>query len=104
MDMKAYQFSDGEYSRILFAETEGQARNCGKCEFGIDFIDVEVRRAKWADQYKHEHLIPKKAYLENGWWWECRCGTPQYEETAIVIGDMVYCDKCKEQADIKKSS
>ncbi|PFJ30638.1 hypothetical protein COI92_06520 [Bacillus anthracis] len=104
MDMRAYQVSDGEYSRIFFAETAGQARNFGKCEFGIDFIDVEVRRAKWADQYKHENFIPKQVYLENGWWWECRCGTPQYEESAIVIRDMVYCESCKEQADIKKSS
>ncbi|OUB11236.1 hypothetical protein BK708_29965 [Bacillus thuringiensis serovar yunnanensis] len=95
--MKAYQVSDGEYSQLCFAETAGQARNFGKCEFGIDFIDVEVRRAKWADQYKKEHLIPKQAYLDNGWWWECRCGTPQYKETAIVIGDRVYCEDCKDK-------
>ncbi|MFD0768847.1 hypothetical protein ACFQZ1_07965 [Bacillus sp. CGMCC 1.60114] len=102
--MKAYQVSDGEYSRIVFTETPGQAKQCGMDEFGIDFIKVEVRRAKWADRYKCEHLIPKEAYLDNGWWWECRCGTPQYKETAIVIGYMVYCEKCKGQADVKKSS
>ncbi|PHB30973.1 deoxyuridine 5'-triphosphate nucleotidohydrolase [Bacillus pseudomycoides] len=28
---------------------------------------VEVRRTKWVDQYKSEHLIPKQAYLDNGW-------------------------------------
>ncbi|MFA2720593.1 hypothetical protein [Bacillus paranthracis] len=93
--MKAYQVSDGEYSRITFAETAGQARNFGMCEFDIDFIAVEARRAKWADEYQHEHLIPKEAYLANGWWWECKCGTPRYEETAIVIGDMVYCKDCR---------
>ncbi|HDR8453935.1 TPA: hypothetical protein QC364_000726 [Bacillus cereus] len=101
--MKAYQVSDGEYSRIAFAETAGQARNFGMCEFGIDFITVEVRRAKWADEYGSEHQIPKEAYLANGWWWECKCGSPQYEETAIVIGDMVYCKECRPDREEKWS-
>lgn len=102
--MKAYQISDGEYSQIVFTETPGQAKRCGMDEFGIDFIEVEVRRAKWADQHKSEDLIPKQAYLDNGWWWECRCGFPQTKEDAIVIEDVVYCEECKEKADIKKSS
>lgn len=93
--MKAYQVSNGEYSQVFFAETAGQARQYGANEFGIDFIAVEVRRAKWADEYGSEHLIPKWAYLANGWWWECQCGFPQYEETAVVIRDVVYCEACK---------
>lgn len=100
--MKAYQVSDGEYSRIAFAKTAGQARNFGMCEFGIDFIHVEVRRAKWADEYGSESQIPKWAYLLNGWWWECRCGHPQYDETAIVIEDMVYCEDCKPKLEESK--
>lgn len=92
-NMKAYQVSNGEYSCIAFG-TRGQARSLGANEFGCDFTEVDVKRAKWADEYQGAENIPKEAFLKNGWWWECNCGQAQYEETAIVLNEFVYCEKC----------
>ncbi|MGR3776030.1 hypothetical protein ACT1UG_09785 [Bacillus paramycoides] len=93
--MKAYQVSDGEYSTIVFMETAGQAKAWGSNEFGIDFVDVQVKRCKWADNYKSMDEIPKREFLEHGWFWECICGIPQYDDDAIIIDETVYCEKCK---------
>lgn len=92
--MKAYQVSDGEYSCIAFG-TRGQARSLGANEFGCNFTEVDVRRAKWADEYQGAENIPKEVFLKNGWWWECNCGQAQYEKTAIIINDAVCCEKCR---------
>lgn len=94
MELKAYQVGNGEYSIIAFG-TRGQVRRLGADEFGCDFIKVDVRRAKWADEYQGTENIPKEVFLKNGWWWECNCGMAQYEETAILINDVVYCEKCQ---------
>lgn len=93
--LKAYSSSNGEYGVIVFSETPGQAKASAANHFDVDFVDVSVKRAKWADEYAGKEIIPKSAYLVAGWWWECECGFPQYEETAIVIDEVVYCEKCK---------
>ncbi|MEM5669942.1 hypothetical protein AAHB59_18200 [Bacillus cereus] len=39
--------------------------------------------------------IPKREFLEHGWFWEYICGIPQYNDDAIIIDETVYCEKCK---------
>ncbi|GED14011.1 hypothetical protein [Aneurinibacillus migulanus] len=99
--LKAYQVSNGEYSQIVFSSTRGGAKYISEFYDGSNFLDLEVRRARWADEFVDAHSIPKQSYLDNGWWWECRCGQPQYKETAIVINELVYCQKCLKKSEGK---
>lgn len=99
--MKAYMGGDSEgYATIHFAESRGKARQHFSNEYGIDFIDVQVNRAAYADPYANGDRIPRKVLLENGWWLECRCvnSHPMTEDDAVVIDDVVYCDECKHKA------
>jgi hypothetical protein len=91
-NLKAYHVSnDDGYGQIIFAETPGKAK--ARNSFYADFLELRATRAKWADKYQGQK-IPKQAYLENGWWFECKCLEMQTEETAIVIDEVIYCEKC----------
>lgn len=99
--MKAYICSNDEYSTVVFAETRGKARTMAKANDLFDFtdwIDISVRRAPEFDSFAEQGYVPKEVLIKHGWWWECKCGTPQYEETAIVINDSVFCEKCVDKA------
>lgn len=82
-------------SVIEFASSAIAARRYGANQLDTDFKSIEsCRRAKWADQYADERVIPPEAYIANGWWFECHhCGTRVDGETEgrVIDGNAVFC-------------
>lgn len=78
---RAYDKSeDSDYGMmIVLAESASEARQIGwlySDDIGVDeYIDMRVKRERWADVYATTTEIPLQAYLENGWRWSCKgCG------------------------------
>jgi hypothetical protein len=100
--VKAYQVSHPEdESMIVFAETAGQAR--GKAYsvgFWDEFTELRVTRSPYADPYAEDGKVPTSVLLEHDWYFECDCFEMQDIETAIVINEKIFCEKCKPKGDV----
>jgi len=109
--MKAYTVTESdEYTGgIIFARFNAEARRIGASVYGDgDFRSVECRRSSQFDQY-YPGPVPKKALIENGWWFECNhCGRrieSDYDDEdydpitdSVEDGDFIYChETCKQQ-------
>lgn len=101
--MKAYIARDnyGDHgSRVVFAETPGQAKNMayGEFEGWVEWLDIRVRRAPEYDTwYDESGKVPIEVLLADGWHWECaalECRTQVYEDNAKIIDGVVFCKKC----------
>lgn len=99
--MEAYQFDDEQdgYSQIVYAESASKAKML--IDTDIQFINIRVHRAKWADQYGNMKDIPIEVLLNRGWWYDCNggCGDRLYDQdlidkTAIIEDNHIYCKEC----------
>ena len=97
--LKAYlvDTGDDEGAQIYFASTPGRAKAQAAGEDGIKFVEVgSCKRMPQFDQYA-ETGIPAKAYIENGWWFECwgcslRCSEEMDEDVEDDEGNPIACD------------
>ena len=96
--MKAWSYKDeDDMVSIYYAETRNEARMDASCEYGEDYKDVVVHRAKWADKYGPNPLdIPDKAWITNGFKVECaNCGNWTGEDDlGGYIKGKVVCKEC----------
>lgn len=99
--MKAYEYDDDDgMATIYYAETTGQAKYLVKYDYDIDFTDIRVRRAKWADEYGSMDEIPPIIFIKQGWGWDCLgCNKMLYEDDfeekrAITEDGEIYCKEC----------
>jgi hypothetical protein len=85
---------------VVFAETAGKAKQKAHIELETDsFIDVELKRAKQYDTYSSMEEISKEVLIQDGWWFECRCGYQITQDRinegeAAVFENEVYCQTC----------
>lgn len=97
--MKAWhvQDTDGEMQEVVFAEKRSEAIYKSEAYRWTDYINVRVKRAKYADGLENE---PKdkilQVLLDNGWWFECgNCFTHVTDEDSFFIQNgHVFCEKC----------
>lgn len=96
--MKAYccKERDGDgYAVIVYGKTRGQAKREGASELDIDFLDANVSRLPWADEYRDMDDIPAEEFLAHGWWLPCaKCGKQVDEDTAVLTDTKVLCKEC----------
>jgi hypothetical protein len=70
--LKAFDVSDGEHGKVVFAKIHVHARRDGANLLDCDFRDIEhCRRAPAFDEYANKGSVPVKALLEAGWWQSC---------------------------------
>jgi len=100
--MKAFHVYDKENSgeeachEIVFAETAAQAKYKSEAySYGVPWTDIAAIRKPELDQYAETGVIPKSAYIADGWYFECDdCGS---FSATNQIGDKVYCSSCYEK-------
>lgn len=83
--MKAYLIDAGDEetgAQIYFGETSGKAKAKAAAEEGISIIELaSCRRAPEFDEFAATGVVPAKALIEAGWWFECYgCGRRCDEE------------------------
>lgn len=94
---KAWVISDNDFeqSQVVFCETRNQAKHIAACEFGEEYIHVNVRREKKYDQY-FKNGVSESVLLDDGWFYWCfECGRQVFRETCpnLVISEngFIYC-------------
>ena len=77
-------------------ETAAQAKyNSESYSNGVPWTDISAVRKPQFDQYAEDGIIPKSAYIADGWYFECDvCGS--FSATNEVEGK-VLCDSCYEE-------
>lgn len=98
--MKAYKVTEPNegYAEILFAETRGAAKVRSEYYDGCNYTELHAVRTPEFDEWAAKGKVPKAVLFAHGWWWTCSgssCTRHVTEETGTIIGDDVYCDKCK---------
>lgn len=90
-----------EYSRIVFAETRGQAQAEGASLLDRDFMEVSAVRAKKYDKYAEDMTVPIDVLLKDGWWFTCHglnCCNEVYQDDiengGMILNGMPYCPDC----------
>lgn len=99
--MKAYHVYDNENQgeealhEIVFAETVSQAKYRSEAySCGVPWVYISAIRKPMFDQYAESGIIPKSAYIKDGWYFECdECGS--YSATRMNE-ENVLCDDCYE--------
>ncbi|MCC2250058.1 hypothetical protein JUJ52_08770 [Virgibacillus sp. AGTR] len=100
--MKAWHTQDinGEMQEIVFAETRAKAIYQSEAYGWTDYINVRIKRARYADGLEGNPKQLKQSMLENGWWFECdSCLTHVDIENLInqpivTNNGKVMCDTC----------
>lgn len=100
--LKAWQVDryDEAESCIVFAETQGKARQLGMYELEESFMDVQSpRRVKWADKFAEQGKVPLAEKIAHGWWQECAHCDAQVDEDSLadgarIVGEKAYCHEC----------
>ena len=102
--LKAYEYDNdfNDESFIVFAESANKAKQivCNSDYTDDKYIDVRVKRVKWADKYKETEKIPAEEYLKHGWQLDCAgCLERVGEDECVIINGAPYCKECA--SDIK---
>lgn len=102
MTLKAFHIRDKENSgeeachEIVFAETAAQAKYISEAySNGVPWTDISAVRKPQFDQYAETGIIPKSAYIADGWYFECdACGS---FSATHENGEKVLCEDCYEE-------
>ncbi|MDF2880172.1 MAG: hypothetical protein K0R54_729 [Clostridiaceae bacterium] len=99
--MKAWHVQDneGDMQEIVFADRridaiyKSEAMECTK------YIDIRIKRAKYADNLENEPSKLIQAQLDNGWIFECsKCSNYISEDDKYIIKDnSICCEKCNKE-------
>lgn len=116
--LKAFEWVNSwdDGNPIVFTHTAGQAKAQIADEYDIDFVDINVKRLKWADRYANCAEIPIHAYLANSWWVPCsNCYDGMHtiddifggDNMAYLVGDNIenlelICECCASDTKIDK--
>ena len=96
---KAYSYQDDSGDVVI---VYGETRNKVKVEiqgtYGVNYTDIRVKRASWADKYGSVENIPDKAWLDNDYAVKCNeCGEFCYEHEGKWLEDGRWvCEKCSD--------
>lgn len=101
--LKAYCYTDDQtgYSTIYYAENRNKAKLIAAGDQDENYIDVNIHRAPWADEYGSMDNIPFEKFLEQGWRYECiKCSqwldqTDIDENNAFIVKGGLICKKCQ---------
>lgn len=100
--MKAYHVHDKgnsneeAYHEIVFAETPAQAKYKSEAySNGVPWTDIAAIRKPQFDQYAESGVIPRSAYVADGWYFECdQCGSLF---ATNEVNEQIICDFCLEE-------
>lgn len=82
-------------SKIIFHHHALAAKRLGAEELGMEFEEIECRRAPQYDKFFPQ--VPIKELVENGWWWNCVCGQRLEKDEILRIDEKkqeVFCKIC----------
>jgi hypothetical protein len=101
---KAYAVSrsgfEEDYMEIVFAENRSQAKQQILAMEDWEWVETNARRASYADAYAETGIIPKRVYLENGWWCTCHQCVSEIDITSVGGVDEeenAYCMECAKE-------
>lgn len=100
-NLKAYHVHDKEnrgeeaHHEIVFAESASKAKYASEAySYGTPWTDISANRKPQFDQYAETGIVPKSAYVADGWIFECdKCGS--FSATKMS-GEDVVCEDCYE--------
>jgi hypothetical protein len=96
--LKAFEVSDiwGDHgAEIVFAETAGQAKGWGLCEWVPEFTSKSVKRSPEFDKYAKKGVVPRQALFAAGWRFPCQhCEKRLYKDSHKVFArSLIFCSK-----------
>ncbi|WP_052098091.1 hypothetical protein [Paenibacillus stellifer] len=108
--MKAYHVRDKEnsgeeaYHEIVFAESHSQAKYKSEAySDGVPWTDISAARKPEFDQYSESGVVPRSAYIEDGWYFDCdQCGGGLTGRN--YIDGKTVCDSCLEEIERPKAT